>query len=327
MPLALRISSHWNEGAAPAPQYFNRYMLLNKLPGGIRTELWLGLSEQADGPDEVVLLKSFFPHAAGPTLDGLRDELELAGKLAHDNIVRTSSVGVESGRHFLVNEYLEGTTLRALLRGIELSGVRLSNVAVIRLLMAMVAAVDHAERVSSSIGALRLSRQAIAVDDVFITYDGRVKLLGFKSRLPNQPPPRRGAPAANPESAVDALLSGHLSPELAAVLLRASSSRVHACDRLWQVGEVLQSWQTEELGGDGRSELVAIMSTLPAAVRLEQRARLDAALDAAVRNGQQGTRTALDSHEDQPAPLSGVRRVQPPSAPWAKASGIWSSQD
>jgi hypothetical protein len=313
MQLALKTSTRirQKQGAAAASQrQLSRYMLLNKLPGGIRTDLWLAISEQASGLDDVVLMKLFVPHQPGVALDGLRDELELAGKLAHDNIVTTRRVGFEAGCHFLVNEYLEGTTLRTLLRCVELSGVRLASAAVVRILMALVAAVDHAERVSSSVGALRLSRQPVAVEDVFITYDGTVKLLGFKSRLADDGSAPGALSGVNPGTAVDALLFGHLTPELGAVLSRASSPRIRACDRLWQLGDVLQDWQTEELGSDGRGELATVMSALPAAVRLEQRARLDAALDGALRARRPNTWPTPELGEEQP-PLSGFRRTQP----------------
>jgi hypothetical protein len=73
----------------------------------------------------------------------------------------------------------------------------------------------------------------------------------------------------------------------------------------------LQDWQTEELGSDGQSELVALMSILPTGVRLEAQARLEAAFEQTRPARQLRSWPPLPlGIEEPPAPLSGVRRTQ-----------------
>jgi hypothetical protein len=224
-------------------------------------------------------------------------------------VARTLRIGFEHGRHFVVNEYLEGTTLRTLLRYAALAAAHVPDAAVVRVLLALVAAVDHAGGVSASARARSLSRQSIAADDVFITYDGNVKLLGFKGH-PAADPRSIGA-GAGADNAVDALLSAHLTPELAAVLVRAAGHGVRAHGGLWRVRQALQAWQTRELGSDGRSELVTLMSILPTGVRLEARARLEAAFENARQARQLKSWPPLPLDvEEPPSPLSGIRRTR-----------------
>jgi protein tyrosine kinase len=308
MSLALRNTTRSLDVAAgTSNQRLSRHILLNELQGSIRTEVWLGLLEEADALEKVVLIKIFYPHPAGAALDALTAELELAGKLTHENVARTLRVGFEHGRHFVVNEYFEGTTLRTLLRYVALARAHVPDAAVVRVLLALVAAVDHAGGVSASARARSSSRQAIAADDVFITYDGKVKLLGFKGQLAagqGWNGARVGA-----DNAVDALLSAHLTPALAAILVRAAGNGVRPRDGLWRVGQALQDWQTEELGTDGRSELVTLMSLIPTAVRLESRARLEAAFENARRARQRRIWPQLPlGVEEGSAPVSGIRR-------------------
>lgn len=301
--------------AASAP----RYALLRPLPGGLRSDLWLALGEGGMSLDDVVLLKVFVPHAPGPALDALGTELDVARHLKHENLAPTVRVGFHSDRHFIAKRYLEGTTLQSLLRWAELTGVRLASAAVARVLSALVAVVDHAERLGNDVAARLLSRQAIAVDDVFITQDGGVRLLGLK--MPFAQGSAQGwRTATSMPPAIDELLSGHFTPELGNVLSQASvsSAKVRAFERLRHFGEVLRSWQTRVLGSDGQAELADVMAQMPATARLERRARLEAVLGAVERCA-----VWPEPQEEEAAPLSGFRRVVPPGTfgrSWERAS-------
>jgi hypothetical protein len=302
----------------PAPRdRVSGYTLLSRLPGSLRCDVWLALPDGDHALDQVVQIDLFVPHAPGSVLDNLVNELRLAAQLQHDNIVRTSHVGFESGRHFAVREHLEGVTLQALLRSLSVTGARMPEAAVVRVLLGIIAAVDHAERWGQSVGASRLGRQLVAAEDVFITHDGAVKLLGLEASLAAAVGSGigRAAPAL---PAIDALLAEHLTTELAAVLSVASRSGVQRRDRLRHVGQGLQRWQSEHLGSDGRRELARVMSACPNSARFASRMRLEAAFEDAQRAGRVTGRIAIDDRQES-APVSGFRRIEVavarPSAP------------
>jgi hypothetical protein len=319
MSLALRTYASWIDGARGAPhERLNRYALFGKREAGSRAEICFGLAEDASELGRVEVVKVFFPPQAGPALDGLTEELALASKLAHDNVVRTSNVGFDSGRYFLVNEYLEGTTLASLLAWITSARVRMPNAAVARVLLALVAAVDHALGCSSgsaqglagSAAARALIQQPILAEDVYVTHDGSVKLLGFKSRIGSAF--RSGkADGLSSAPAVDALLSQHLTPELGAVLAEASASTRASGGgsraRSHRFAEALEQWQADN-GSDGAAELACLMVTGFGSDRKEQRARLEAAAADSLR-ARQGRHSLIINIGDELAPVSGFRRI------------------
>jgi hypothetical protein len=296
MQQALEAITPAGPGAPAEPA--RRYALMRQLPGGLRSDLWLALGEGGTSVEDIVLLKLFVPHAPGPALDALGAELDLARMLSHENLAPTVEVGFHQERHFIAKRYLEGATLQALLRWAEL--------AVVRVLSALVAVVDHAERLSQNVAARMLSRQPIGVDDVFITEDGGVRVLGLKMPFGNGSA-RGWSTATSVPPAIDELLAGHLTPELGAVLAQASrsSAKVRAFERLRHMGDVLRRWQSRVLGSDGQAELASVMAQMPATARVERRARLEAVLDA----GAERCTIWPAPREEEPAPLSGYRRV------------------
>jgi hypothetical protein len=297
----------------PAP----RYALLHQLPGGLRSDVWLALGDGGVSLDDVVLLKIFVPHAAGPALEALTTELDLARSLSHENLAPCVRVGLHLDRHFIVKRYLEGATLQALLRWTELAGARLACAAVARVLAALVAVVDHAERLSNNVAARLLSRQPIGVEDVFITQDGGVRILGLKMPFGRESASGWSTATSVP-AAIDELLSGHLTPELGAVLAAASrsSARVRAFERLRHMGEALRSWQTRVLGRDGRAELAGLMHRMRSTAALQRRAWLEGALGACT---ERTVTTWPPRPEEEVAPLSGWRRIGQGN-PWAATS-------
>jgi hypothetical protein len=287
------------DAAVRAPEErLGQYALLKRLPAGLRAEVWLGLPAGAASLGQLVAIKAFFPHAPGPARAGLSSELALAARLSHANIVQTLHVGSDADRPFIVSEYLEGTTLHALLRRARVARARVPSSVVTRLLLAIVRAVSHAERRVATPVTRRLVQQVVAAEDVFVTFDGAVKLLGFKGRLDLDGRPdgverrleRRGraAPAkprgASQPAAIDALLSEHLTPALNEVL--AEACRPPAGDPegrrlpgLRRVERGLERWQSDVVGSDGRAELAALMGALFPTARLELRAWLEARLE------------------------------------------------
>jgi serine/threonine protein kinase len=288
-----------------------RYSLLKRLQGGLRAEVWLAVPQGAEALSDVVLLKHYFPHEPGAALEALIEELTLAKKLNQGNIARTLDLGTQSERHFIVGEYLEGATLRALLRRATVAGVHIPPAAVARVLLALLGAVRHAQQQATSRAAQLLVNQLLPPEDVFITFEGDVKVLGFKTGLHEL---RSGAPGAGlgqgiEQAAVDALLAGHLSAELQSVLAAAKASpRARPCDGLGRFAQALKTWQTEERNGDGRPQLASLMSSLLSRERLEQRERLHAAFDEALRARRESGVMRIDV-EDELAPVSGYRLI------------------
>jgi hypothetical protein len=305
MQPALRFDARWS-GAQHVPvAFFDRYSIIGKLRTPGRADLSIGLPEGACSVDELVVIKTLASAAPERAAREVPPEIELSSTLRHDNLVRTLGVGYEAGRHFVVREYLEGTTLRRLLRWLSERGQKLPDEAVVRILLGIFGAVEHADRSARTPEGRAIVHQLIAADDVFVTYDGGVKLLGFKPGTARVPA-AGGEPSVVAPAAVDDLLSNQQSPALSAVLARIGSRLPSASlIGLWQIARMLQIWQTEELESDGRVELAAVMAGVLPEGRATRRAQLATACARVLREREVSVESG-DGLAESP-PVSGYR--------------------
>jgi len=101
-------------GAGPrvGQLFANRYVVLSILGKGGMGRVYRALDRELD--DEIAL-KVLAPDAFGEgsfTVPALRQEIRLARKITHPNVVRTHDLGEFGGLRFLTMEYVPGTTLR-----------------------------------------------------------------------------------------------------------------------------------------------------------------------------------------------------------------------
>jgi len=275
-----------------------------------RAEIQLGVERSARSLEQMVVLKRF--HNCPPDADWLQlvAELEFATLLQHENIVRTVGIGLEAGRYFALHEYLEGATLEALLEHSAATQAPLPHSAVVRILLSILDAVKYADLMASAghsdlAGIARspghaLARAFLAVDDVFITCDGQVKVLGFKSTH------ARPFPTSAP--AIDALLEQQLTRELRRALPRlVRAANDGANDPADQIRATLRA-ASPASQGDGRAELTSAMRNVLRKERAQQALRLAnefARLRGPVR------RPPPRGSEDEAPPASGYRRIGP----------------
>jgi protein kinase-like protein len=311
MPIVLRSDFASSEqGGEPSSL---EYSVLGTLSDNGRAEVLLALLEGAEYPDKLVVIKKFWPATSARAPEKqpakLIRELEFLAQLEHENIARALSMGREADRAFLVSEYLDGASLATFSRWASWAGEHVPNAAVARILLAILDAVRHAHALADSDASRSLVNQPVLSADVFITYDGCVKLLGLKSR----PAASRGSGDEVEPIAIDALLSRHLTPELSATLARLSeASDAPGVDPLEQMSEVLRNWQDGELGSDGRAEIASIMSGMLPQARAEQAARLRAAFA-------RGRAEARGHAEGEPGDLA---EEMPPLSGYRLRSGI-----
>lgn len=254
-----------------------------------RADLAIGIPRSARSLEQMVVIKRFHAEPAEADWLQLVGELEFATMLQHPNVVRTLGIGLEGGRYFSITDYLEGATLQACLSWSASTRTRLGTAVVARILLGILDAAKHASLVAKSGVSLALARCPVAVDDVFINYDGQVKLLGFKGT-------HGGAQRA--ASAVDVLLEQQLTPELRRVLpclIRSVDDT--ARDPARQIRQALS---------EGRAELASVMSHVLKKERA-QRALLFARSFTQLR-GPVRRVSALTGKEEAP-PASGFRRI------------------
>ncbi len=94
-------------------------------------------------------------------------EAQAAGRLNHPNVLAIYDVGMHEGSPYLVSELLEGESLRSRLNGGKLSAQK---------------AVDYARQMVAGLAAAHAAgivHRDIKPENLFVTKDGRVKILDF----------------------------------------------------------------------------------------------------------------------------------------------------
>src|SRR5581483_12506212 len=92
-----------------------RYELVRRIARGGMAEVFLARDQLLDRP---VALKVLFPELSTDRafVERFRREAQAAANLNHPNIVSVYDWGQESGTYFLVMEYVEGRSLRDVMR-------------------------------------------------------------------------------------------------------------------------------------------------------------------------------------------------------------------
>ena len=159
-----------------------RYRILSELGRGGMSNVYLAVARGPGGVNKLVVLKALLPDLSTEpyALAMFLDEARLAAQLNHPNVVQTYEVGTESDRHVIVMEYLEGQSLSATVRRAEQLGAPLSLGLHLRVVISVLEGLHYAHELKAYDGApLLLVHRDISPQNVFVTYDGQVKVLDF----------------------------------------------------------------------------------------------------------------------------------------------------
>jgi serine/threonine protein kinase len=113
-------------------------------------------------------------------LEMFLDEARLAARLNHPNVVHTYEVGEHEGAYFIAMEYLEGQPLNKIIRELAKRGEELEPPQCARIVSDALLGLHHAHELKDYDGTpLRIVHRDVSPHNVFVTYDGQVKLVDF----------------------------------------------------------------------------------------------------------------------------------------------------
>ena len=142
------------------------YTIVSKLGEGGMGEVWRGRDTKLGRDVAIkVLPKSF--SSDSERLRRFEQEAQAAGSLNHPNVLVIYHVGSHEGAPCIVSELLEGETLRERMGGVALPQRK---------------AIDYALQLSHGLAAAHekgIIHRDLKPDNVFITKDGRLKILDF----------------------------------------------------------------------------------------------------------------------------------------------------
>ncbi len=161
---------------------FNKYESIRRIAIGGMAEIHLARATGIEGFEKLVVLKRILPqHAANKEfLRMFLDEGRIAASLHHPNIGEVYDIGTANGQYFLVMEFLHGQDVRRVIRKCLSETQRLPLELAIGIVIGMCQGLHYAhERVGLDGRPLHLVHRDVSPQNVFVTYDGGVKLLDF----------------------------------------------------------------------------------------------------------------------------------------------------
>jgi serine/threonine protein kinase len=174
---------------------FGRYRLRGILGQGGMGRLYVAEESETDAAGRIVAVKRILPHLADSKQfrDLFLKEAQVVARLKHSNIVATHEFGEIDGSYFVSMEYLPGEDLAAVWDKCRKG--RPMPVAVAMALVEQAATgLHYAHEARDGAGRpLGLVHRDVNPANLFVTYDGVVKLLDF-GIVKNSSGPQRTAP-------------------------------------------------------------------------------------------------------------------------------------
>jgi tRNA A-37 threonylcarbamoyl transferase component Bud32 len=159
-----------------------RFRRIAEIGRGGMAEVHLAHAQGPNGFHKLVVLKLVREHLAeDPDARAmLMDEARLAGRLNHPNVVQTLEVTEVEGSPVIVMEYLEGQSFSALLRRSRARGTPLALASSLQIICEALQGLHYAHQLKNFDGTpLRLVHRDVSPHNIFVTYEGRIKVLDF----------------------------------------------------------------------------------------------------------------------------------------------------
>jgi serine/threonine protein kinase len=158
-----------------------KYQLIASLGQGGMAKVYLALVSGPAGVNKLIVVKVVQNEMLSGPEGGLAlfwDEARLATRLVHPNIVHTYEVGEVDGNYFLAMEYLDGQTYRVLQARASQEPLPLHEA--LRILSEIARGLHYAHELRDFHGEpLGVVHRDVSPQNVFLTYDGQVKLIDF----------------------------------------------------------------------------------------------------------------------------------------------------
>ncbi len=166
---------------APQLSRIGKYRLIATIGHGGMAHIHLALMAGVAGFNKLLVIKALREDIAASTDDFVTmflDEARLAARLNHQNIVQSYEVGQAEGRYFIAMEYLEGQSMKTVERRLSPGGLPLPMQ--LRIIADVAKGLHHAHSLTGFDGEhLGVVHRDVSPHNVFLTYDGQVKLLDF----------------------------------------------------------------------------------------------------------------------------------------------------
>ncbi len=160
----------------------NKYTLLDLLGVGGMAEVFKGKLSGAEGFEKLVVIKKLFPQfARDPEIvSHFIAEAKLAALLQHENIAQTYDFGELDGSYFIAMEYLIGKDLHTVIQRAKELNLPLGIAQALFITAKILEGMEYAHALKDQhLQPLHLIHRDLSPQNVFITSEGRVKIIDF----------------------------------------------------------------------------------------------------------------------------------------------------
>ncbi|MFZ0451014.1 MAG: protein kinase [Desulfatiglandaceae bacterium] len=161
---------------------FGKYMLLDKVALGGMAELYRAMITGVQGFEKLIAVKRILPHLTieKELVDSFIDEAKLAALLHHQNIVQIYDFGSVEKSYFIAMEYLFGKDLNHVTEKAKQKGDQLDLENALHIVSRVASGLHYAHNLKDFQGKpLNIIHRDISPQNVFITYEGDVKIVDF----------------------------------------------------------------------------------------------------------------------------------------------------
>ena len=164
------------------PVRFGKYILLERLASGGMAQLYRAKIIGIQGFEKLIAIKMILPHLAKEKelVASFIDEAKLAALLNHGNIVQIYDFGSMEDSYFISMEFLFGKDLRAIAAKAKERNLPISLEHTLYVISRACSGLDYAHKLKDFQGKpLNIIHRDISPQNIFVTYEGDVKLLDF----------------------------------------------------------------------------------------------------------------------------------------------------
>ncbi|UJR83372.1 serine/threonine-protein kinase [Sandaracinus amylolyticus] len=164
------------------PARVDRYELVAEVAQGGMAMVYAARRRDLHGFDKLLALKLLLPHLAREDrfVDMFRDELRIAARIQHANVVQVFDVGEHDGMPFMVMEYLRGRSFANVLQRCEERREDVPRELVIAVIVAVAEGLHAAHEAKSADGErLGVVHRDVSPQNVHLGFDGQIKVVDF----------------------------------------------------------------------------------------------------------------------------------------------------
>ncbi len=169
--------------AVSSTALLGRYELVSELGHGGMAKVYRARAAGPGGFEKTLVVKCILPHLAQDPqfIEMFLAEARLAARLNHPNLVQIYDFGEAEGAYFLAMEYIDGPTLRALLRRMKALEQPIPYPLCARIASAVCEGLSFAHEFSDpdTGEALRMIHRDVSPDNILLSRSGNVKLVDF----------------------------------------------------------------------------------------------------------------------------------------------------